>query len=47
MPLLGPAPPLDDGPESLIEAGPLYAGDTVARIDDLRPAGAIVRELAV
>jgi nitronate monooxygenase len=47
VPLFGPAPPLDDGPEALIDSGPLYAGETVARIDDVRPAGAIVRELAV
>jgi hypothetical protein len=33
-------------PESLLEAGALYAGETVARIDSVRPAGALVRELA-
>jgi nitronate monooxygenase len=47
VPLLGPEPPLDDGPESLVDSGPLYAGETVARIADVRPAAAIVRELAV
>jgi NAD(P)H-dependent flavin oxidoreductase YrpB (nitropropane dioxygenase family) len=46
QPLLGPRPPTDDGPESLLDAGPLYAGETVARIDELRPAGALTRELA-
>lgn len=46
QPLLGPRPPTDDGPESLIEAGPLYAGETVARIGEIRPAGALTRELA-
>jgi nitronate monooxygenase len=47
VPLLAPQPPCDDGPGALLEAGALYAGETVARIDDIRPAGAIVRELAV
>jgi nitronate monooxygenase len=45
-PFLGPAPPTDDGPAALLDAGPLYAGETVARIDDIRPAGDLVRELA-
>ena len=45
QPLLAPRPPTDDGPGSLLEAGPLYAGETVARIDDVRPAAEIVREL--
>jgi hypothetical protein len=44
--VLSPAGPTDDGPESLVEAGPLYAGQTVARIDDVRPAAAIVGALA-
>jgi nitronate monooxygenase len=47
VPLLGPLPPCDDGPGVPIDAGALYAGETVARIDDVRPAGAIVRQLAV
>jgi NAD(P)H-dependent flavin oxidoreductase YrpB (nitropropane dioxygenase family) len=33
-------------PSSLLDAGALYAGETVARIHDLRPAGDLVRELA-
>ncbi len=33
--------------DALVEAGPLYAGESVARIGDIRPAGAITRELAV
>jgi NAD(P)H-dependent flavin oxidoreductase YrpB (nitropropane dioxygenase family) len=45
-PFLSPAPPTDDGPEVLLDAGPLYAGETVARIHDVRPAGDLVRELA-
>ncbi len=43
--LLTPQGPTDDGPASLVDAGPLYAGETVARIDDLRPAAEIVRTL--
>jgi nitronate monooxygenase len=43
--LLTPAGPTDDGPVALLDAGPLYAGETVARIDDVRPAAEIVRAL--
>lgn len=44
-----PLPPLaatDDGPLELVDAGPLYAGQTVARIDRIRPATEIVALLA-
>jgi nitronate monooxygenase len=44
--LLTPAGPTDDGPPNLIEAGALYAGQTVARIDEVRPAADLVRALA-
>ncbi|HEX3040825.1 MAG TPA: nitronate monooxygenase [Solirubrobacterales bacterium] len=44
--ILTPAGPTDDGPPNLIEAGALYAGETVARIDTVRPAAELVRELA-
>jgi nitronate monooxygenase len=44
--LLSPAGPTDDGPETLVDAGALYAGETVARIDSIRPAAELVRELA-
>jgi nitronate monooxygenase len=44
-PILSPQPPADDAPENLLDAGPLYAGETVARIDEVRPAGALTREL--
>ena len=44
--LLTPAAPTDDGPPSLVDAGALYAGETVARIDEVRPAAELVRELA-
>jgi hypothetical protein len=43
--LLTPAGPTDDGPGTLVEAGALYAGETVSRIDEVRPAGGIVRDL--
>ena len=43
--LLTPFGPTDDGPESLLDAGALYAGETVARIDDVRPAAEIVAAL--
>ncbi len=43
--LLTPQGPTDDGPANLLDAGPLYAGETVARIDDVRPAAEIVRGL--
>lgn len=43
--LLSPPGPTDDGPANLLDAGPLYAGETVVRIDDIRPAAEIVRAL--
>lgn len=43
--LLGPAAPLAGGPENLLDAGALYAGETVARIRSLRPAGELVAAL--
>ena len=45
-PLFGPAAATIGGPPSLVEAGPLYAGECVDRIDDIRPAGELARELA-
>ena len=44
--LLSPAGPTDEGPETLVDGGALYAGETVARIDEVRPAAELVRELA-
>jgi NAD(P)H-dependent flavin oxidoreductase YrpB (nitropropane dioxygenase family) len=44
--LLSPAGPTDDAPETLVDAGALYAGETVARIGDVRPAGQLVQDLA-
>lgn len=46
LPLLSPLPPTAGGPRALLDAGALYAGETAARIDDVRPAGELVRELA-
>jgi len=44
--ILTPAGPTDDGPATLVEAGPLYAGETVSRIDAVRPAAELVHHLA-
>jgi nitronate monooxygenase len=44
--LLSPQGPTDDGPANLVDAGPLYAGESVARITDVRPAAEIVRALS-
>jgi len=44
--LLSPLGPADDGPASLLDAGPLYAGETVARIDGVSPAADLVGALA-
>jgi NAD(P)H-dependent flavin oxidoreductase YrpB (nitropropane dioxygenase family) len=40
--LLTPAGATDDGFANLVDAGPLYMGRTVARIDEIRPAAEIV-----
>jgi nitronate monooxygenase len=44
-PLFGPAAATVDGPPNLVEAGPLYAGECIARIDDIRPAAQLVEAL--
>jgi len=44
--LLTPAGPTDDAPATLVDAGALYAGETVAKITELQPAANLVRELA-
>jgi NAD(P)H-dependent flavin oxidoreductase YrpB (nitropropane dioxygenase family) len=43
--VLSPLGPTDDGPANLLDAGPLYAGETVARIDRVLPAAEAVRAL--
>lgn len=45
-PMFGPAAATVDGPPNLIDAGPLYAGECIDRIGDIRPAGELVRQLA-
>ncbi|HEY5977901.1 MAG TPA: nitronate monooxygenase [Solirubrobacterales bacterium] len=42
---LSPAGATDDGPANLVEAGPLYAGETVRRIDRVQPASELVAAL--
>jgi nitronate monooxygenase len=44
-PLLGPLAPVEGGPANLLDAGPLYAGESVGRIHQIRPAAALVAEL--
>ena len=45
QPLLAPQPPTDDGPDDLVDWGPLYAGANVSRITDIRPAAQLVDAL--
>ncbi len=45
-PVFGPAAATAGGPESLVDAGPLYAGECVERIGDVRPAAELVEELS-
>ena len=44
--LLTPAGPTDDAPETLVDAGALYAGETVSRVTEIRPAADLVCDLA-
>ena len=46
FPVLTPYSVTDARPVSQVEAGALYAGATVARIDNIRAAGPLTRELA-
>ncbi len=45
-PFFGPFAPTADGPRNLLDAGALYAGESVARLHDIRPAADVVRDLA-
>jgi NAD(P)H-dependent flavin oxidoreductase YrpB (nitropropane dioxygenase family) len=45
QPFLGPQPPTDDGPTTLLDSGPLYAGMNVTRISEVRPAADLVQVL--
>ncbi len=44
--LLSPLGPSDDGPIGLLDSGPLYAGESVARIGEVSPAAELVRSLS-
>jgi NAD(P)H-dependent flavin oxidoreductase YrpB (nitropropane dioxygenase family) len=46
LPIFGPTAAVAGSSENLVDAGPLYAGECIARIDDVRPAGQLVAELA-
>lgn len=46
LPFLSPPMALDDGPRSLVDAGPLYAGANVTRISNILPAAQVVNDLA-
>jgi NAD(P)H-dependent flavin oxidoreductase YrpB (nitropropane dioxygenase family) len=43
--LLSPFPPTTGGPARLVDAGPLYAGETARRIGDIRDAAELVAAL--
>jgi len=45
LPLLTPSPPTDERAASLLDSGPLYAGESVARLSDVRPAAELVGAL--
>jgi nitronate monooxygenase len=46
MPLFMPVAPTAAHPSSLVDAGPLYAGQCISRISDVRPTSNIMAELA-
>ncbi len=46
LPLFGPSAPVAGSQDGMADVAPLYAGETVAEIDELRPAAELVRELA-
>ncbi len=46
LPLLSPAPPVAGMPDRAVEATALYAGECARSIDAVRPAAALVSELA-
>jgi NAD(P)H-dependent flavin oxidoreductase YrpB (nitropropane dioxygenase family) len=45
-PLLGPSAPVAGDPVEVVDAAPLYAGESVSRCSDVLPAAAIVRALS-
>lgn len=46
LPFFSPTPPAGHVPDRVLEASPLYAGETVGRIHEIEPAASIVRDLA-
>jgi nitronate monooxygenase len=46
LPLFGPSAPVAGSEAGMADVAPLYAGETVAKIDEVRPAAELVRELA-
>ncbi len=46
VPVYGPSAPLASWPEHQLDTAPLYAGESVARINDIRPAAELVSMLA-
>jgi nitronate monooxygenase len=46
LPFFSPLAATADRPESLLHSAPLYAGESVRRLDDLPPAGTLTHELA-
>jgi NAD(P)H-dependent flavin oxidoreductase YrpB (nitropropane dioxygenase family) len=46
LPAFGPSSPLRGSDARLVDASPLYAGESVARLHDIRPAAELTRELA-
>jgi nitronate monooxygenase len=46
LPFFSPLAPTAERPESLLHAAPLYAGESVRRLEDLPAAGPLTRELA-
>lgn len=46
LPLYGPTSPLAGDRDGIVDAAPLYAGESVARIDALEPAAELTRRLA-
>lgn len=46
IPIYAPASPLQGDPASIVDAAPLYAGECVEAIRDVRPAAELTRDLA-
>ncbi|HKP91805.1 MAG TPA: hypothetical protein VJT75_17695, partial [Thermoleophilaceae bacterium] len=46
MPFFGPSAPTAADPDEMLDAAALYAGESVARIDDVPPAAELVARLS-